>query len=470
MRHRKGKAIIIGARGYQRSTSELQVNCVLWNQLNEIKNIRDFDMVILNLLPLINEKEKIDWNLFRQKLNFPMSLDILKNEGSILVIGDPRFYIKFINEEGTAEEPFLEWTGLNFIWDSAPGDTKTFTDDLNHRIYKEYISHLKAWEYSLRRVNVDQEVMGKYFCSEWLRREKTEIGLDEDWFVKNRYGAGLVFTLNLTLFCYKKDHHFSTTYKHNLKKYGPIIFLPKIGVSEDETITIVLRDICGIETELPEPEWLSKHEAPGQDKIDEEINQIKSDIKNLSEGLKKAEQKRNSIRTCLKLLYEREYALEPAVRDILRELGAQVEDPDESNKEDGWITVNVKGKTYEGVLEIKSTRTEQFGEGGIRQLLDWIYRGVQNRQKTYKGIFIGNNSVDMPLNERPFAFSDSWLQSIRLHKIVAMKTEDLYVIYILNNKGILDLDEFWEKVFTTDGILEMETYHKLYSQKDDSKE
>ncbi len=38
------------------------------------------------------------------------------------------------------------------------------------------------------------------------------------------------------------------------------------------------------------------------------------------------------------------------------------------NKEDGWVTIKIKDKLYEGVLEIKSTQSSHFGESGIRQL------------------------------------------------------------------------------------------------------
>jgi len=167
-----------------------------------------------------------------------------------------------------------------------------------------------------------------------------------------------------------------------------------------------LRDVCGVEASLPEPEWISDYEAPGQTAVDQEIAKIVEELGSAKEQFVQAQKKREEIRACLKLLYEREFGLEPAVQNILRGLGAHVEDPKEANKEDGWVTVNVEGQVYEGVLEIKSTRSAQFGEDGIRQLLDWIDRGTKMRQKKYKGIFIGNSSVDTPGKERPWPFSD----------------------------------------------------------------
>ena len=153
--------------------------------------------------------------------------------------------------------------------------------------------------------------------------------------------------------------------------YGPITFLPEINKNVDETLLIILRDLCGVESELPEPKWIQQYHAPGQSGIDSQIKTLREAIKCQCTQLEQLNKKRTQKRDCLKLLYEREFALEPIVRDILRLLGADVEDPVEKNKEDGWLIVSVDGLVLESVLEIKSTRSEQFDEGGRKQLIDW---------------------------------------------------------------------------------------------------
>ena len=255
-----------------------------------------------------------------------------------------------------------------------------------------------------------------------------------------------------------------------LKTYGPIIFLPEVSLTHDETLQRVLTDICGIETDLPEPEWISKLKTPGQKMIDEKIRSIETQIESAVEDLAKANDQKAECRKCLKLLYEREFALEPAVRDILRGLGAHVEDPADKNKEDGWIVVKVGDRTYEGVLEIKSTRRDTFGEDGRKQLLDWIDRGRTLRSKNYKGLFIGNSSVDKPLGERAWAFPDNWMKSAELSQICAFKTEDLYVFHLLNARSQLSLDDFWKEVFETNGVLDMKKYWDALNPKEKSSE
>ncbi|MGA9451178.1 MAG: hypothetical protein WBW41_07515, partial [Verrucomicrobiia bacterium] len=227
------------------------------------------------------------------------------------------------------------------------------------------------------------------------------------------------------------------------------------------TLLIVLRDFCDAASELPEPEWVSGFNVPGQKAIDEKISQIRTTLSEQQAALEKAMIERVKARACLKLLYEREFALEPIVREILRELGATVEDPVEKNKEDGWVTIQVAGKDHEGVLEIKSAKSDQFSEDGRRQVLDWIERGRTLRGKNYKGIFIGNSAVTKPLkslSDRPDAFSDSWRRAAKLSQICAIKSEELFLIFLLQKQGKVNLDDFWNNLFATDGIFDIKPF------------
>ena len=355
------------------------------------------------------------------------------------------------------------WTGIKFAWDSEPGDTVQFSDDYAHRSFERYVSKLKRWNYSLAKCQIDFDVLPQAFNVEFLKGKNLEIGLLKDFLCVNRYRHALAFSLHLQ---YVKQEQYRDP--EVLVTHGPLILLPAISLNADETRQLILSDVCGVQASVPEPEWINQFVAPGQSKIDEEMKKIEAELQSVQKRLQDAKSRRSKARECLKLLYEREFALEPAARDILRGLGAHVEDPSEPNKEDGWIVVRIGDKTYEGVLEIKSTRGDQFGEDGRKQLLDWIDRGRTLRGKKYKGIFIGSSAVDKPLKERPRAFSDSWTKAAALSGICALKTEDLYLIHLLNAKGVIDLDRFWEQVFNTNGVLDMKCYWDMLAPKENT--
>jgi hypothetical protein len=391
-------------------------------------------------------------------------MDVLVNGGEIIVVGDPRFDVPVGTPQEKGEpsptHPFLGWTGIEFQWDSDPGDTINFKDDYQHSQYEEYIKNFRRWDYCLHGFRQDREKLKERFNLEYLRKKNISMSVTIDPFCYNRYKKSLAFILHYHVVREARDS------EETLQTYGPMIFLPEVSLSDDETIQLVLRDICGIQMSLPEPDWLEGFLAPGQTAIDEEIRKVEAELQTNIERLRATQNKREECRKCLKLLYEREQALEPVVRDILRGLGAHVEDPTEKNKEDGWIVVKVGETTFEGVLEVKSTRSDTFGEDGRKQLLDWIDRGRTLRQKNYKGIFFGNSAVDKPIKERPWAFSDSWTKAAVLSMICAMKTEDLYLVHLLNARGTINIDEFWKKLFGTNGIFEMKKYWELLAPKE----
>lgn len=434
------KILLIGTKGYDRAKGGLRLDCVTWDKLSDISNVRDYDVLLIDLLKINMpaEQKKVNWIKFNELLNFHAASDILTHDGEIIVLGDPRFEIP--NGRGT--QAFLDWTGATFVWSGRPGDT---VKSNYFPRFQNYEKHLRKWSYSLAGCNLNKIVFHEKWDLRVIEREGCSAWVKLQAACYNRYHHSLAFCI---------EHKIGTKYQIHVD-FGRIYFLPEISLDEDETLQIILRDFCDAASELPEPEWVSSFNVPGQKQIDEKITQIQTTLAEQQAALEKATAERIAVRSCLKLLYEREFALEPAVRDILRQLGATVEDPIEKNKEDGWITVKIGETTYEGVLEIKSAKTDQFNEDGRKQLLDWIDRGRTLRNKNFKGIFIGNNAVVKPLKERTNAFSDSWKKAAELSRICAMKSEELYFIYLLHKNGRVKLDDFWTRLFSTDGIFDI---------------
>jgi hypothetical protein len=49
-----------------------------------------------------------------------------------------------------------------------------------------------------------------------------------------------------------------------------------------------------------------------------------------------------------------------------------------------------------------------------------------------------------------------------------MKTEDLYIIHVLKAKSEINTDQFWEDVFTTNGILDMKKYWEMLAPRENT--
>lgn len=454
------KILIIGSSAYKTSDSEVRIDCYSWRKVGQIKNPRDYHTLIIDLLSISDEKSRsqVPWDEVHLKLSIYTSTQITKRGGQIVLIGDPRFRIPAPKESPARHSniniPFLKWTGLKFGWDNSPGDTTYAVSDNSK--YEQYLKRLSQWHYSLTDVVMDESIMGQCVDFEELNQKGITVSLLTTKLCRNLSKYALAFTVLLEY--YMEEATVRGTKKKSVYRGGPIIFLPRINATEEETVEIVLRDVCRVEILTPEPEWVRHYVAPGQKLIDQRIDKRQKAILKEKKSLKKDEDKRIEARERLKLLYVGETELEPVVWNILEKLGANVEKPKNPGKEDGWVSVEIGDAKYKGVLEIESTTKNQFNEKGIEQLAKWKDRGIRLRHEKYKGIFIGNSCRNEPPEGRPCPFADDWRKTANISEICVLMTADLYRLYELQWCGKFDVNTFWSDVFQTDGVFPIEKY------------
>jgi len=439
------KILVIGSKYFTMSTEDWRIDSFAWDEIDEIGNPYDYHTLVISLLGICddNARNNIEWNELQSKLTVSKTWNFLKYKGKVIVVGDPRFDVLL---EKSGKRPFLWWTGFKFEWDDLPGDTMHPSKD--NPLPKEYMQRLCRYCYSLKDVQISPE----HLASTRLYLKEEKIHLQKKVFLENRMHLALAFSLFLRM--PGKEPGMEYYYRYT----GPIILLPRINAREEETIEIVLRDICNIEILTREPEWVEQLVAPGQKGIDQEISRYRKAVRKVKGALQKEEDKRIEARQYLKLLYVGETELEPVVWDILDELGGNVERPKSRGKGDGWIYPQVGNKRYSCVLEIKSTWHDQFDEGGIGQLAKWKHLAIELRKKEHKGIFIGNSCRKKPPDQRPCPFAVDWCKTAKTSKICALTTADLYRLYELKYWGKFDANRFWTDVFQTNGILNIDKY------------
>jgi hypothetical protein len=457
--NKRKKIALIGATGYKPNSEESRVECFSWDKLKKARNLADYDILVLNLLSL-GDRKHLDAESFRAALNVQTTHDILTSDGEIFVLGDPRFDLE-VGHKGREDysEPFLSWTGLKFAWDGRPGTSVVRHWDAKNGIFKTFADSLKSWDYSLVQCCPCFEDGATMWNAEAIHGAGLRLTAVVKKICCNRYENALIFSV---VHAVEQDQERAMRPVSSSTKYlsSPIFFIPEIELAEEEMLELVLRNLCGVDVSAPEPEWIAEFVAPGQEQIDDELSQLNTQIDELIEQFNSKVEERDEVRKPLKLLYESGGALEEAVWSVLEELGAGVERPEVRNKEDGWITVVVGDETLEGVLEVKSTDKQHFTIGGLRQLYEWIERGITFRQKQYTGLFVGNSSIKEPPRARPWPFHKNWIESAELRQFAAIRSEDLYVLYLLDCTDRFDRDEFWRRLFSTTGAFDMRPYRK----------
>ncbi len=467
MAERTTKIALIGATGYGYSTSEARVDCFPWDRLRKIANLADYDVVILDLLSL-QEPKDLDVLVLRKMLDFRTAQQVLsKEEGFICVLGDPRFTIEWESELAKHEEPFLSWTGVEFLWDDRPGTTVERGFEAQHGVLKRFADKFVRWDYSLVECRLYLEEYAKVWDLEAMQRQDQQPKVAVKKICWNRYGNDLVFSVRHAVERFSDGvaaRRLGSRVTEVLS--GPILFLPRSALSEEDALELVLRDLCEVDVSAPAPEWVSEFVAPRQERVDREIELTRVRIEELIEEHDRKVQERYEVREPLKLLYETGAALEEVVRAVLVALGAEVSPGEDRTKEDGWVTAQVGDETFEGVLEVKGVKGSHFDLEGVRQLTDWIDRGITLRKKTYTGIFVGNSSREDPPQRRVWPFHKNWVEYAEMRGYVAIRSEDLYVLYLLDQTGRLDRGAFWHGLFSTKGPFDMRPYWEDLSEEE----
>jgi hypothetical protein len=118
----------------------------------------------------------LDSAAFRRLLDVRTAHEVLtKSESAMFVLGDPRFTLK-AEPEGHRRygQPFLAWTGIEFIWDDGAGDTvERGWDARQGRPFEAFADRLAHWHYSLagcRPYPDEYAKVGTYrFCKKRVR-------------------------------------------------------------------------------------------------------------------------------------------------------------------------------------------------------------------------------------------------------------------------------------------------------------
>lgn len=458
---RQRKIAVIGTSGYDYSTPEVRVDCFTWDRISKVKNLADYDEVVIDLLSVENS-EALDGDSIEGVLNVRSAYEVLSRpEGSIYVLGDPRYTVSveaFMHRPVRAGQPFLSWTGMNFVWDDRPGDTVEREPEAEKEPIKTFVDSLTGWDYSLDRCEVAAGQFDGMFDLDVLAKQGLKLAAASRIFCTTRYGNPLIFSVRLSATDVKPPA-LGVPEIHRETLSGPIAFLPKLDTPEQEMVELVLRELCDVDVSAPEPAWVSGFVAPGQEEMERGIYELESRIDDLVDQRDRKIDELSELREPLKLLYESGIALEEAVWAVMEALGAEVERPEDRTKEDGWITVRTQEETLEGVLEIKGVGGKHFNLGGLRQLTDWIERGMTHHSRRYFGIFVGNSSIKDPPRSRIWPFNKNWVEQAQMRGYGAIRTEDLYLLYLLDRTGRLDdREDFWKTLFKAQGPLDVRPY------------
>lgn len=462
---------LIGLSGYSFKDDQKELVSFSWNKLVAIKNVADFDQVIVHL-PTLRDSKKLTRESFASVFNISNLADILKNGGRFIVIGDPRIEVfpdDPIEPHASIRDRILrstygfsQWTWLGMQWDTrqCTAQQTDYADYHDRNAFDRYLSSLTSCDFSLNGLNPDlSQIVEAFGLGELLRADSnTQLSIYRNPFCTSRYRTMLSGEIGFELV--KVDPRYSRTLgvaNHDVvAHFGSIVLLPETSLGHDEAMRILLEDAYGIQMATLEPEWVHDYKAPNQNDIDDELSELQAQALSLLARREELDNQRKEVRAPLRLLYGQHKDLEVAVLDMLQRLGAAAEPLVESNQKDGWITVMIDGVEQHAVLEVKSKRKGEFDLAGLRQLSDWQNAGIAEKGVKAKQLFVGNASADILPDDRAFPFGANFHKEAMTRDAIAIRSQDLYKVYELVQNGALDPTTFWQNLFTKSGVLKLE--------------
>ena len=463
---------VVGASGYDHVSDAAKVECFPWARLRKVKNLADYDVLILDL-PSLSDPGVIDAEDFGRVLDTTTAGRILgSGEGAIYVLGDPRFDLRYETSEGRVTKPFLSWTGLEFDWDDR-GGVAVKKGPLGHEgPFATLADGLRRYDYSM----IDCQVIQDPEAWHWgiwdmgaFNGAGTEAVCEVSDICTTRYGLSVAFVAYHAIVPSQPPVRRQVGRRTYLAEggpptavSGPMVFLPKSRLSQKEVIGPILRDVLGVEISAPEPEWIGAFAAPGQAEVDGAIAKVQDDIAALTERRGDLLRKREEVRRPLALLYQTGDALEEAVWSAMEALGAEVVRRPEKgrNAADGRATVRLGNDTLEFVLETKGETGKHFGFESLRQLADWISDAIDRGDAPPKALMVGNGSRKRPPKLREWPFNHNFASNARKRGHAAIRSEDLYVAYVLDRRGALDREGFWKMLHAAHGPVDMGAYRE----------
>jgi len=422
-----------------------------WDDLGAVQNLRDFDDVVIDLAEpplgrvrpnpdrpnwqIPDERSQSVWPAFDTLFDSVAVADFIAQGGRFVLLGRADFLRPSghgFGFYGAAKTALTSILRLEFEWESAPGERYEVLAAARTAGVSEYLERLGGYETAVT------------WIAPWVERDERGRPIGEppaigfEALATTRADKAISFRLRWA------------------RTGAEAAFIPLPRRNRREAVREVLKCYLGVLLSDESPPWVAEVRVAEEDALDARDRELVAEMDLLRRRISEVATDRQSARRATELLYESGKPLELAVLAALRELGAEVEEPADPTKADGWITVRVGSRTHCGVLEIKSTESEHFGAKGMRQLGEWVQRGVKLRGTRYKPIFVGTSLIREPVERRPNPFVDDVVRTASQFDAALVRGEDLFKALMAHRRGALDRDAFWEELFKTVGRFDVQ--------------
>jgi hypothetical protein len=444
-RSERKKILVLGA-----SIPSNEIISYLWEKLPKDLNFEDFNLVFLDMTRFEDKNfiEILPDDCLIQNTNFENFLFCKENE--LIVIGYPYAYKKK-RAIGEVELKFVYNFPFYPEFIHASGDEIKLTN----KEYEFYFVNVKSWKMHLKSNSLDYQFRSVGIPN-YIRDNFSNIPSKLTNYV-NISPIALTLTKHPIAFSF----HISILFSHQITSATTQIVTvstatvtnlpPTTTISIEEAIKSILINRYKMTLEISSPEWVCNYKTPIQNKIDTIIANLQKDKFKIESDIKAQFILLKHEEIFQKLLYEQGVVLQMVVHDALELLGAKVDRTDERKDDGKLITPNGE----DGILEIKSSK-KTISLADILQLDNWKVFAEEKDKIPRKGILIANCYIEKDISERDEYFPDNCIKKSEKNDFCLVKTSQLYKAICLLKDNKLNKNDFWNEIFSTNGICKLE--------------
>lgn len=450
-RARPKQILVIGSEGHGK-----EVTSYSWDKFPRGFNVADFDVVILNFATF-EEDQALAAAFPPERLPTRESLGRLffAERTELIAIGDP--------SEQIGPEP--EGRGFALVGRPSVADWLPFWFRVEHEVGSSFEVKDEDWAFYFSRLSTYEWFMGSEMGARFQDpthyfRDLGIAGADAmrplyKALAETRFGQPIALAFQIAAARFKEPLGLAVNYGEQevelVRSSSSIYWLPALGgVSGAEAVDLILAERFRVSAEQQLPTWLDGHVLPLEEEIADEIAGLETEREALATRITTARLRAEQAAAPRALLYERGKKLEQVTRDALRELGAEVQEPEREGVEDGRLLRPPDA----AVIEIKG-RKDQIRLSDIRQVVQWATDAKLRDGITHKPIIVGNPHCEVPPQHRSEPLAQNALEYARNGEVALLTTSQVYEALRRRQQGDFDETGFWSAVFAAKGVVEL---------------
>jgi hypothetical protein len=456
---RPKRILVVGSEGHGRD-----ITAYRWEKLPTAINVADYDVVILNFAAFAADAALAEgFPVDRLPSLESMTRLLFAPQSEIVAIGKPDTLIGAPTRPGQSQQPFYDRRERADYWLPfylSVEDNRGRAYEVLDTEWRQYFTALSEYRWiASADLSARFPEPAQYLAPVTTQANDVVIRLDA--LAQTRFEKAIGMKVKV-----RAIH----SYRHNpagspvassdgiaeahdiVAESSPVFWLPTPDQIEPaEAIDLILSERYGVAENMREPDWISGFALLAEATIAAEIAELEGRRSTLEAEIDGARSRAAEAAEPKLLLYEKgKKVLEPIVRSSLRELAAEVDDPQDEGIEDGLL----RRSPSAAVLEIKG-RKSQINQDDVRQVVQWASDARMRDGVAYKPIIVGNPHCEQEPAQRGDPMTAKAREYAINSDVALLTTVQVFEALNQSQRGEFDEEAFWSAVFTAQGPVDL---------------